>query len=1582
MIKYILIGLILAGTMAACDKRTNPIPLEAAPGPAVESAPLVHIVYDADDSLSVVMFDHLEEILASSKLPYSATDLQSAPASIPETARTTFLTTNPEQSDSTYIREFVPYVNAGNNMIITRPIWNPELMFLMGIRPNVAPQTDSTARGVIFDREIFPGFRGEADSLGWSDAHGGFSGDTFKAGVEVIATATSPRSYPVITEHRIGGGRVYLYNSYTFGNFLFRHAFFSNLLRTLPGIPYPVSNVSTIFLDDFPAPYYNTLEQPIAEEYGITQAEFVHDIWWPDMKELADSLRITYTTALVFNYNQRMLPPFNFDEWRIGKVEAEPEVRDVSPLLTEDVMQSRHELGFHGYNHISLERAPWKMPRYMFLAAEAARRMWLIEGYGDYPVTYIPPHNIIDSTGIRNLVKGMPALRILSSIKQGRVAEGGGRGFGEDPYAPALYTYPRTTDGYYNLNRSIFTQHGQLLQHGVWNHFIHPDDVYDTDEGGKYEEFDPRNPLNLGWKSGLGRGRTGLFPLFKKRLEDTRDWYPLLRFLPAHRGAEIVRQLQHTPYQYRISEDSVRLRAIESVPGSGTKYWFMYVPGEDDPQMQELVRELSIDFAKTSIWEGHLYQFSTEQAGLALPRLSPSRSRSRSLTIEALNAQVENYKQVRNNVQNPGLSFTVRGLDSLKEAYAQNPQSDQLLAEIVRVAAGIDQTEAVIPLLEERILNQRQWDPMQIERLLTFYGWEGQPEASWELLERRWPQYPDTTTLQLRDTVASRYGWPDLPTQRTWLLREHELFPERVDINQRVAWTFATDSTWDIAKNAAQELIRTVPRSDTLYAFTLQRSFWYDSTEATLELVEQFPPRTYEQLRPFADELAYLYAGQQNYVRAVQWADRAFVFDPSTRFYWQQLRADTDSAQFRSRGLRALQQNPQSDSLRSYIGLNLLYQGFRKEAYSVLRPFLENQKPDSVDRVIHTEVGYMPYQERLDLYQSYPSFFNDTLRSQLYEQYAANHRFSVNPYGSYRTDNFDNTVAEAGLRTRLQSGGSGIHTLALSNLFVGSRVSRQLREERLYKINYDYGRSFMQERLQVHMGGGVQYRRDRFFSSVKTGFAYAGDRSYTSSEFSFNPVYTNAAIEADIKELRTTIYREDRWVDQYFRTALSGQARYYSDRVFHYEAGMTGFIFPFDIGLVELSPTAYISYADATVHRNSGIPYFTPDNLITSGGGLAASYVLPESSTDIRIQTRANHDKDTPVFGSLNASVSAPLTDYASIELGGYFSSSEAYQSNQFSFSLRFDIPRGFPEPERKDRRSPSDRSLPTRETVLPDLAGRRTQSPLYHILGQISLPDSVASVGLHNHRVYYRRVDGRREGMVKTYYDGSFFIENMVEGAYRLWLHPADSTFRAAEDTTLVELHPPLEQQVRTGVEFVVHPRTEVRREASGESYSVELGREETLPEAIALVRRHQQKHNIIASLFYDQQQNQIVLRGDESFASREKAAGWIRDKNGAMEHATSVYSTDADSNMVPVTYRFQFGSFTDRDHAREFAAGIREKIDEYEISLSIDPVRGLYIVGTGEMSDWHRSREKLNELRQVVGESSVFRNIKPRNL
>ncbi|MDZ7680253.1 MAG: DUF2194 domain-containing protein [Fodinibius sp.] len=285
-------------------------------------------------------------------------------------------------------------------MVFLTPIYDDRFAYFLGLKRNTTQPIDTTAQGFSFKEHIFPNYQGESYEPRATFIHSGFAGSEFVEEKKVIATAANNEDYPVIIQRDIGKGQSIYFNTMTMAEKSYRGLLFSVGLKSLEGYPYRVANVSTIFLDDFPAPIYDTKLAPIDGEYDTTHANFVARIWWPDMKTLADTFDIDYSAMLAFNYNAVVVPPFDFKEWEASRLYIDGKSRNASAWMAQDIVNSSHELAFHGYNHFSLWTQDWDNMQFMQASLQAAKKRWTIENFGVFPVTYVPPTNNIDSVGI------------------------------------------------------------------------------------------------------------------------------------------------------------------------------------------------------------------------------------------------------------------------------------------------------------------------------------------------------------------------------------------------------------------------------------------------------------------------------------------------------------------------------------------------------------------------------------------------------------------------------------------------------------------------------------------------------------------------------------------------------------------------------------------------------------------------------------------------------------------------------------------------------------------------------------------------------------------------------------------------------------------------------------------------------------------------------------------------------------------------------------------------------------------------------------------------------------------------------
>ena len=108
-----------------------------------------------------------------------------------------------------------------------------------------------------------------------------------------------------------------------------RGLLFAGVLKGLEGIPYPIANTATIFLDDFPAPQYEILAEPIKSEMNFTTSDFVEKVWWPDMRDLAKEFKIPYAQCLHLIIEIKLFlhyfRPMEFKKLKLKMVEPLPD---------------------------------------------------------------------------------------------------------------------------------------------------------------------------------------------------------------------------------------------------------------------------------------------------------------------------------------------------------------------------------------------------------------------------------------------------------------------------------------------------------------------------------------------------------------------------------------------------------------------------------------------------------------------------------------------------------------------------------------------------------------------------------------------------------------------------------------------------------------------------------------------------------------------------------------------------------------------------------------------------------------------------------------------------------------------------------------------------------------------------------------------------------------------------------------------------------------------------------------------------------------------------------------------------------
>ncbi len=1282
----LLLILLLIGTNCEFNNRVR---IDASG--LIDQDPIVLVIKHRQDTLSTALTNHVTIAMQYAKFPVETIDLGliSEGLDIKPSVRTIVVASELiSQLSPPEIERLITFVANGNNIVFLGAVFYDDFSFLQGILPFTDFSVDSTAKGVYLHKNIFPQHAGKTYYAPAELPHKGLAADQFKSDVEIAAAAGNDPEYPLVIINKVGLGEVVTINSNLLYEKLYRGLIFSTILKGLDGIPYSVANVATIFLDDFPAPLYNEKLPPIDQEYDVTHSEFVANIWWPDMKAFADTFDISYSAMTAFNYNANVTPPFDFDEWTAGKTFVNGRQVDASSFVARNILESRHELAFHGYNHFSLWLEDWDNVNFMASSVYAARKRWRIDRMGDLPITYVPPTNYIDSTGISAIMKGMPSIRYMSSLYLGELELGTGREFGYEPYAPddRLFDYPRISSGFSMNENSLFEQQGMQLLTGIWTHFIHPDDVFQVSQR-EEDEFRSRNPLKLGWKTHPVYGY-GLYHVFRDRVLFTNERYPTLRYLAGNEAGAITEDWQnsfvlHKENQYNRTFIPLLNPGYESKSNQEEHYWFAYVSEANAEEFEEELAHNNVDFSISKLWDGALYQFSTKQDSLVVPNFDPKyrydnqfkTAQVNDVIVRSRQYQTEFTDEFGNLITNPELlseDWVDTRLEDAIRAYNNNPDNIRNQENLITLSIEFSEIRRAILILERRLLSSPKWAQNDLERLFTYYGWEGLTNQAENFLERLWLRYRSQEVIDVKDFAVQQLDLYSEEFNLRWALREKELNPNNEAIVLQYTRLIENQENWPIIKPELLRLIQLNPDTDSLYAYTIQRSFFYDSSETTIELLEGFPASVHPQLDPFATNFAFIYGYDlNNYPRALYWANRAEGFSESIKLNW--LAQLNLYSEYQQKAIRLLEDNPENDSLRVQIGTELYYEGFVEEGREVLYPlFLKNPKGNSTGhQLINNEMQYFSYEERKSLYSKYPAFFSDKEKARLKDEMRWTEGVRLSAFGEYRDDNFDNRFARFGLSTQFGNRNQQTHLFKLEDLFFENSGSTQL--SNYAGLGYEFSTRYAEQANEFKVGGGVFSGSGDFLTELFTSLSHSGAKSFTSGKLSFGPELTNQSVINNFNKFRFEGYREDNWSEKWV-TSLSGAGTYYTNSVTEYEA--TGrFHYQITTEKLRARPIASLSWSDASENFNSGIPYFTPDQYFEQGLGVDFRYRKPDTFdffTKLELELMARHEFSEGIFGTGRLQLDHKFKQYWELRLGTEISTSKIYSSNRLFFTLSY----------------------------------------------------------------------------------------------------------------------------------------------------------------------------------------------------------------------------------------------------------------------------------------------------------------------
>lgn len=1261
ILHILLIVVLLIGGCSEKEKAAFPVPASS------EGDPMILILYEKGNQESMIIRKEVEMALNYTKIPFISGEISKFHFSvfeIPSLRAVYLVTSNTEKMSDMNLDHLFRFLAKGGRLILPTLTWDERFRYFCGIRPDADLMTNKEALGFRFITPIFPNQYSQKFRTTVMPHHQGFRQEVFKRNVQVHAVALNDSTYPVILENRIGDGSVVFCNSSVINEKLYRGLLFVLALPALEGVPYPVANTSTIFLDDFPAAMYNARFHPVDKEYGLDQVHFITRIWWPDMLRLAEKYGLQYTAMLCFNYNDRTTPPFLFDQWLSSTIDQEGKIVPASPWIAGEILKTGYELGFHGYNHISYWKRDWpKMEETVLPSLIAVRKQWHRDDLGPMPVTYVPPSNIIDSVGLRLLKKGMPEIRYMCSLYMGELDEGGNREFGPDPYEPQFYDVPRISSGYIPDDESIFLQESMYIITGIWNHFIHPDDIFFENKGVK-AWFKKRNYLQLWWKNTPGKNY-GLYHLFESWIRKTTDNHPLIRFRTLKSAAPEIILWRASKWKRTENEDRhffIRKKE-QAVSRKDTLYYFTYISGQNLDRLRRWLQENSLHFSEKPVLNGWFIEFSSLNDSLVLPVF---RSKPDPLNLEEMilaeRREMERYRAISAGVEEVFSPETFR-----KRLERMDPQkiSANQISRICLIAEEQGVTGEIIPLLEKILLSADHWDGGVAERYIRYLQWNGLERRAEVLLSKRGQIFPGKNTVDLKEFIAEKISLPRRFYMEKWFEWQFRFSSDQEKLVMNHMRMFGDSVAYYTIRMKALQLLKERSVSDSFLVFFVRQVLWNDSLSFLIEVLENIPAERRTALRSLAADIARIYAYERkDYSTADIWSRLDPHFPVTERWDWYRIQGRYHEILTELKKME--EEKLLTDSIRWFVGEIMYQDGFVPEALTLWIPI--KTKPGYAEKIrgkIEWIAKYGDEESQKMVLIHYPEWMKKETMDSLTYSFTWTSQPQMMAKYQYSNDNFHNR--NQGWLWQLFTGNRkkkytlvSIQRMELSSRFGDETFTR-------YPWNVTLSRGYNQPAIsgEFRADVGFMYWEQHYLPVFRTEITGG---SFHSLSVSGEPLQTASALKEKIYGVGMQWYgelsgRKSPWVpylnfslrrnnDQNILTSASLGIRY------HWSGGgQSGLFLQWEI-----------ARQDATKVYTDSYPYWTPDNLWNGGSGFLYRTEMVPGFFQTEMWVR--RDNLTGWYATFHYELEAYRWKYWRLTTSGFLSTSRTYRSNEIRIGI------------------------------------------------------------------------------------------------------------------------------------------------------------------------------------------------------------------------------------------------------------------------------------------------------------------------
>ncbi|WP_117880113.1 DUF2194 domain-containing protein [Aureibaculum luteum] len=1219
---------------------------------------LIELVTDSNDSISIDFGRHLKKIGDYSKFPVKEIDINewnSPSYTIGETTKVIVVQNTLKLKGNT-LEKLLTFVSQGGVLFVPNFIEDERMAYFYGLVKNGTRQKVDMPVGYYFDTNFLPNVKGT--SYGEHIYHGGLDKFSFKDDVTILASAKNDRNYPAIIENNIGIGKVILFNTYEVLRKQDRGLLHSALLKGLENIPYPIANVSTIFLDDFPSPLYNTKEEPIKSEMDLTVLDFVKNVWWPDMKKLSDTFNIKYTALTAFDYRNSIKPPFLFDQWDNHLIIENERKISVTDWIAKDIIKHGHDLGLHGYNHTSLQVETWKEPDYMRIALASAKKKWTISGIGDFPVSYVPPSNYIDSIGMSELGKAFPSIKYMCSLYLGDYNEGGNREFDEEKWNPNFFDYPRISSGYDLNEEHKFVQQSLYIYSGIWTHFVHPDDVYQIPGGDESSagHFSLRNKHSLGWHKSKD-GKPGLLGVFANYLHEMEDIFPLSRYVSAEEGAKITKDWRKSQYSFSKNESEYFVERIDN-DKKGEYYWFLYSSHKNVKKIEAELLQKTEKFEKTPFLDGFLYSIKTTHPSLSIN----SGSLNTMLTNTVARKVIDDYRLYKDH------NYKITNL--LSTYVKSEPSENASVQEWTKHYVATENLDKASLLLKEKIDTEKRLDTSAFNEYYKYMAWQNKSKEAWLTLQNHIEEYPLTENIKYSRSLGLKNGYPNEIIRKQFLEKQIKSFNDKEILREY----YRTFNTPENKKEVTEVLIklREVDPSLENEKFYLKHLIVYEPKQAIAELNKYIPSES-SSLWNMSEEISWLYANNKRYKKAYDWSKYTQKITVVNKLYW--LSEIKDFKTIRKEYIHFIANNPNDLKTKGEISKILLTNNQQIESWGIVSALPETIQKDTLKRALNEQVIYLNKITQKDLINRYANLFEVNVKKQIEKDIRLSENNSIEAETEIIGDNNSSTSFEKKITYTIKTEKLNSHSISVTNndLYDVEKTSFSDIDnvnKNVTGLEYKFSNK-PTGKINYWVRGRVEKdKQDNIYYQAGVGASLPKEKSFTSLSANIYPVKTGPGYQKKIYQSRLAIYQENN-VKNVLKTIVYAEGNHYSNSDLEGSITTRVVLDNNKDKMFKVLPQVEASYSKSNKEETKDYPYYLVDKRFFAGGGVGLKYGTEKSKLNIRVEGSTFIDNDLGDFNRFTGQGSLKIGNFTKISATVELSTQSQAYSNSFKLGLK-----------------------------------------------------------------------------------------------------------------------------------------------------------------------------------------------------------------------------------------------------------------------------------------------------------------------